>query len=261
MNVLTGIVIFSVVYSVSGVPRTERSRAVVTEVAQGSPAELAGFQLGQAVLSVDGHGVESSQEFVEELSTRKGEMVTFRLANLLPDGTLSGDSQVVKAIPRVDPPEGEGALGVAIVTVPIVTYEKKPWYLAPFYGVVDGMKEAYAWGREILLTMPRLFGSLLQGKIPEGTAGPVGVVREGNKIYDRGGLLGALRFGAILSINLAIFNLLPFPGLDGGRLLFLGFEKILGRKRVHKYENYIHTGGVILLIMMLLVITWNDIWG
>lgn len=261
MNILTGLVIFSVVYTISGVPKIESERAVVAQVVEGSPADLAGFKQGMALLTVDGEEVNTSDTFVEKVADKKGEMVTFRIASLLPDGTVSDDQLVVRAIPRVEPPPGEGALGVSIVTVPIVRYEQKPWYLAPFYGLIDGTREAYAWGREILRSIPMIFSPLLSGKLPEGAAGPVGVVREGNRIYEQGGLTGAMRFGAILSINLAVFNLLPIPGLDGGRILFLGFEKILGKKRVHKYENYIHSAGIIFLIGLLLLFTWNDIWG
>lgn len=260
MNLLIGILLFSFVYSVTGVPHVSRNQVAIAQVVSGSPAEAAGMKESEVITAIDGEPVETSEQFVAKIADKKGTRVNFQVSELLPDGTVSSTPRDVSAVPRIDPPAGQGSLGVAVVTLPILAYEKKPWYSAPFYGAVDGMKESYAWGREILKTLPKLFGSFAQGKIPEGTTGPVGVVKEGNRIFKQAGILGSLRFGAILSINLAIFNLLPFPGLDGGRLIFLGFEKIFGRKRVNKYENYIHMGGILLLILLLVVVTWRDLF-
>lgn len=260
-NFLVGILLFSFIYSVSGVPHIDRNLAVVTQVVKGSPADLAGFTEGDAVVSVDSVGVSSSIEFVDQIKDKKGQAVTFRVAALLPDGKLSPEQKVISAIPRENPPAGEGALGVGVSTLPILVYDKKPWYTAPFYGMVEGAKESYAWGKEIVRGLGTLLGSIIRGQLPEGISGPVGVVRAGEKVSEAAGIMGLLRFGAILSINLAIFNLLPFFGLDGGRLMFLGLEKIIGRKWVNKYEGYIHTGGVIVLLGLLLVVTWKDIWG
>lgn len=260
-NFLIGILLFSFIYSVSGIPRVERNLAVVTHVAEGSPADLAGFTMGDAVVTVDGAEIDDSTSFVDRIKDKKGQAVSFRVAPLLPDGKLSPEQKVITAIPRENPPAGEGALGVGVSTLPVLVYDKKPWYTAPFYGMVEGVKESYAWGREIVRGLGTLIGSIVRGQLPEGISGPVGVVRAGEKVSEAGGIMGLLRFGAILSINLAIFNLLPFFGLDGGRLMFLGLEKIIGRKWVNKYEGYIHTGGVIALLGLLLVVTWKDIWG
>lgn len=261
MNFLVGILLFSVVYSVVGVPHTAGEQVVVTGVVPGAPADLAGVEEGSVVRRVEGEEVTTSDKFVEIVNARRGQLVTMYVAKLLPDGTVSDTSRQVSLIPRVDPPEGEGAIGVAVITYPIVSYEKKPWYVAPFYGVVEGAKEAYLWGGEIVRAMGQLIGSLVRARLPEGIAGPVGVWRVGERVQQDGGWLASLRFGAILSLNLAVFNLLPFPALDGGRLLFLGVEKILGKKRTAKYEQYVHGVGIILLIGLLIVVTWKDIFG
>jgi regulator of sigma E protease len=261
MNLVVGILIFSFVYTVTGVPSVERNVAVIAGVAKDSPAELAGMKEGQVVIAVDGVDIKTADDFVTDVGNRKGQLTTFRLSTLLPDQTVSQTSDEVTAIPRENPPAGQGSLGVSVTTLPIVRYEHKPWYVAPFYGAANGLKESYAWGSAIIHSLPKLFGTFVHFRLPEGTTGPVGVVKEGNRVYSEGGLLSLLRFVAVLSINLAIFNLLPFPGLDGGRLLFLGMEKVLGRKRVNKYENYIHSAGILLLIALMIAVTWKDIWG
>jgi len=73
------------------------------------------------------------------------------------------------------------------------------------------------------------------------------------------GFIYILQFTAILSINLAIINILPFPALDGGRLLFLAIEKIKGSPVSQKIEGIAHTAGFIFLILLMIAITWRDI--
>lgn len=74
------------------------------------------------------------------------------------------------------------------------------------------------------------------------------------------GWLTMMRFAGIISLNLAIFNLLPIPALDGGRLLMIILEKIVGRKRVVKVERYVNAIGMILLLTLLVVVTVKDLF-
>lgn len=259
MNFLIGVLLFSVVYSVSGVPKYEGEEVVVTQVAPGSPADEAGVKEGDVVIALEGVEVQKSEVFVKLINEKKGQMVSLSLAEMLADGSLGTTRREVEVTPRINPPVGEGALGVGVITIPNTYFEKKPWYLAPFYGLVEGVKEAGLWSREILRGLVTLGKNLVQGKVPEGISGPVGIWKMGEKIQKEQGIMASLRFGAILAINLAIFNLLPLPALDGGRLVFLGVEKIWGKKWVRKYEKYVHFAGLILLVLLLVMVTWNDI--
>ena len=74
------------------------------------------------------------------------------------------------------------------------------------------------------------------------------------------GMITLLRFAGIISLNLAIFNLLPIPALDGGRLLMIVLEKIVGRKRVSKYEQYVNAVGMGLLILLMIGVTVKDLF-
>jgi len=259
MNFVIGIFLFSVVYSISGVPKYGSDEVVVTQVMPGSPAEQGGIREGDVVTMIGEQKITTADEFVKYISEEKGQEVSLNLVALLPDGTLGSDRREVRVIPRVTPPEGEGALGVGVVTIQQLSFEKKPWYLAPLYGVVEGVKEAGVWSREIIRGLVELGKNLTKGKVPEGISGPVGIWRMGNKIQKAQGFVASLRFAAILVINLAIFNLLPLPALDGGRLVFVGLEKILGKKWVRKYEKWVHFGGLVVLMLLLVVITWSDI--
>ncbi|MFH2019668.1 MAG: M50 family metallopeptidase [bacterium] len=259
MNFLIGVLLFSVVYSISGVPKYEGEEVVITQVAPGSPAEGAGIKEGDVVMTIEGVNVQTSEAFVKLINEKKGQVVSLSLVEMLADGTLGSDRREVEVTPRVQPPDGEGALGVGIVTLPNTHFERKPWYLAPFYGAVEGVKEAGLWSKEILRGLVTLGKNLVQGKVPKGISGPVGIWKMGEKIQQEQGFVASLRFGAILAINLAIFNLLPLPALDGGRLVFIGVEKVWGKKWVRKYEKYVHFAGLILLVLLLVAVTWNDI--
>jgi regulator of sigma E protease len=253
MNFIIGILMFSAVYTHLGIPQWSGEQVMVSQVAKGSPADLAEMVPGEVLLRVGDSNIATADEFVELIKGKKGEAVSLYLAKVDSNGNTSDTSRVVTVIPRENPPEGEGALGVAVSTVPIVRYEKKPWYQAPYYGAVEGMKEAWAWSREFL----RIFSHPVE--LAQNVGGPVAVVKVGQQAASEGWVTMA-RFAGIISLNLAIFNLLPIPALDGGRLLLIGIEKIVGRKRVAKYERYINAVGMVLLLTLLVVVTVKDIF-
>lgn len=253
MNFLIGIAMFSVVYAKLGIPQMAGEQALITQVAKNSPAALADITVGDILVRVGDTDVTTADQFIELVKDKKGQMISLYLAKMDSSGRKSDSSRVVEVIPRENPPEGEGALGVGVSTVPIITYQKKLWYEAPFYGAVEGTKEALAWSREFL----RIF--LHPVELIKNVGGPVAVVKAGQQAA-ADGWISLVRFAGIISLNLAIFNLLPLPALDGGRLLMIGLEKIVGRKRVAKYEGYVNAVGMILLITLLIGVTIKDIF-
>lgn len=252
-NFLVGILLFSVVYAKLGIPQLSGEQVMITEAVEGSPAALAGIAAGDVLVRVGGVEIANSDQFIELIKTKKGQAVTLYLAKLDGNGNKSESERVVTVVPRENPPEGQGALGVGVATVPIVTYEKKVWYQAPFYAVAEGFKETWGWTREFL----RIFAHPAQ--LLQNLSGPVKVVQIGQQAVSEGWVM-IFRFAGIISLNLAIFNLLPIPALDGGRLLMVGLEKIIGRKRVAKAERYVNAFGMGFLILLLLTVTVKDIW-
>lgn len=253
VNFLIGILMFSVVYAKLGVPQFAGEQVLVSTVAKDSPADLADIEVGQVLLRVGENEIKTANQFVEIVKDKKGQMVSLYLAKMDSNGQVSDTSRVVELVPRENPPEGEGAIGVGVSTVPIVTYDKKVWYQAPFYGAVEGMKEAIGWSREFI----RIFSHPVE--LLQNISGPVAVVKVGQSAA-REGWVTMMRFGGIISLNLAIFNLLPIPALDGGRLLLIGLEKIVGRKRVVKVERYANGVGMFLLIALLIGVTVKDLF-
>ena len=99
----------------------------------------------------------------------------------------------------------------------------------PFRASVTGFKEALAWGRNIVEGLGKMVSDLIiHGKVPGDVAGPVGIARITGEVAKRG-WIPLFQLAGILSINLAVVNILPIPALDGGRLLFLGIEKLRGK--------------------------------
>ncbi len=253
VNLLVGMLLFGVVYTKLGVPQLAGEQVAIIDVAKNSPAELAEIVPGEIVVRVGEKEVTKAEEFTDYLKERRGALVTIYLAKMDSSGIRSASERVVSVVPRENPPEGEGALGVGVATVPIVTYERKPWYVAPYYGAVEGTKEALAWAQEFI----RIFSHPVE--LLKNLSGPVAVVKVGEAAAAEGWIT-MVRFAAIISLNLGIFNILPIPALDGGRLLMIGVEKIVGRKRVAKVEKYVNAVGMGLLILLLIGVTVKDLW-
>lgn len=243
MNFLLAIAAFAVVYSFAGIPR-DTGQVKVVDVTPASPAQVAGIIVGDVIKKVDGKEVSKVDDFIKFVEEKKGKKVT-----------IETDNRKVTVTPRETPPEGEGPLGVVISTSEIYY---PPVLLRPFYGIFFGFKDALFWGKTVVLGFVSIFQNLFKGVVPKDLAGPVGifaVTTEAAKI----GFLAIVNFIGILSVNLAILNIIPFPALDGGRLLFIGIEGVIGRKVIPKVESAIHTVGMIILLILLLAVTAHDI--
>ncbi len=240
MNFLLGVVLFAAVYTKMGVPEPV-NYLTVTNVVADSPADKAGINPGDKILDFN-----DNQQFVSYINDHRGETVNLKL-----------EDRQVELVPRSveDTPQGQGALGVAITNIDFVQH---PLWQRPFRGMWFGLKEALGWGKEILVSLGQTFVRLTQGEVPQDVAGPVGIY-EVSKSASAQGLLAVLQFTGILSVNLAILNLLPLPALDGGRLFFILIEAVT-RKRVHpKFEQAVHLAGMALLIGLMILVTINDV--
>jgi regulator of sigma E protease len=157
---------------------------------------------------------------------------------------------------RANPPEGEGAMGVAIDGRPILV--TLPLHAAIWQGVtgiVDYVR--------MVLSVPAM---LIMGQMSPsdaGLSGPVGIAQlvggAVNATADTGVWFPIWQLAAIISAGLAIANLLPIPALDGGRLLFIAFEKIRGRRLDPEMEGMIHMVGFALLLGLMVMVTISDI--
>ena len=244
MNFLLGIFLFATVYSFVGIPVTT-DRVRVEEIVADSPADKAGFKVDDVIKQFS----ETNQmvKFVNENAGGEIELLVVG---------KDGAERTIKVIPRKDPPAGEGALGIVLSNVELRKY---PWWQMPFRGAVVGLSEAIAWGKDIASGLGHMVYGLVTGKgVPKDLSGPVGIYQVSGQVIKQG-FLATLQFMGVLSINLAVLNILPLPALDGGHVFFLLIEKIIGRKRKNKIEGYVNTAGMIFLLCAMLLITVRDV--
>ena len=223
MNFLLGAVLLSIIY-MSGTRHVE-----IAHVAPDSPAAQAGFKAGDQI--PDFKTIEKVQRYV---SAHKGEQIT-----------LAGKALV----PRKDPPAGEGALGVSFKPMAL------PWYRAIIAG--------FGYSFNAVWQITKNFGTIIHNLLTTGhpgadLAGPVGIAVIAGEAA-RTGFTTLLQFIAFISLNLAVINLVPFPALDGGRLLFLIIEKIKGSPIPKRFEQTVNSVGFVLLLMLMVYITVKDV--
>jgi len=253
MNVIVAVILLSFQAGI-GVPTlvTEENLAQVAdvktfivEVAPGSPAEAAGIQSLDRIVRL-GQVSDPNIDVVRELvAAGAGQSIDLEVER-------AGVHHEIQLVPRADPPPGEGAMGVGLQEAGLIAV---PWWKAPWAGVVRTWDMLSAIVVQFGLLIGRLFSG---GSVGETLTGPVGIAVFANEVTNLG-FSYILEFGALISLNLAIINILPFPALDGGRIFFIGLEKVAGRRVPVKFEQYTHLAGFALLILLMLVITFKDI--
>lgn len=264
VNFVFGAIAFAIVYSFQGIP-TPINQARIAAVAPDSPAELAELPTGVNIIAVgvgeDRQAVSTNEEVIERVSALRGETVTLVTTGECRGLTCQESAQEFEAYVRTEAetPEAEGALGVAFAQEAFVHY---PWYEQIVRGMVIGVIQAVLFGGFILVALGNVLVQLIgAGQVPADIAGPVGIVHQAQQqeLFSAGPVM-LLNFTGLLSVNLAIMNLLPIPALDGGRALFIMLEKVVGKRRVQLVEGYANYGGFLVLIGLILLITARDIW-
>jgi len=244
MNFFLAIVAFAIVYSFVGLPK-ESNNVKVVDVSAGSPAQSAGLVVGDVVRKVAETSVKTSEGFINLVEENKGKKTLFELEN----------GNKIFITPRETPPEGEGPLGVGISSLEIYY---PPLWQRPFYGAYYGFKDAIFWGRQVAGGIFGMVNGLFRGQTPKDLAGPVGIYALTSEV-SKVGTLALIHFVGILSVNLAILNVFPFPALDGGRIAFVIIELIIGKKVAPRVEAALHTVGMGILILLIVAITVRDI--
>ncbi|MBI1888643.1 MAG: RIP metalloprotease RseP [Candidatus Spechtbacteria bacterium] len=223
----------------------------IVEVAKLSPAETAGIKVGESIVRVQSgeeqirvHDIEDVQKFTNR---HLGEEIILSLA--VKNGSIVRD---VRLRPREFAPKEEGAIGIAMVKVGVVSY---PFYRAPFKGIETTY---HALAGTVHALFDTVVGFVRSGKLNESLSGPVGIAIITAEVQKMG-FMFLLQFIALISVNLAVLNILPFPALDGGRLLFLAIEKIKGSPVKQRYEKMAHSIGFMVLIILMILITFRDV--
>ncbi|MSQ22451.1 MAG: RIP metalloprotease [Dehalococcoidia bacterium] len=224
----------------------------VLEVTQGSPAQEAGILPGDIIAAVDGHTIDNYSDLRYRVNLKLGAQTSWLIHR-------GSQSLTVNLVPRFNPPQGQGATGVVISTSDYrIESRAEPFWRAPITGLqrmVDVLvltkNEFSKWATG---------GSAPQVTGPLGMAQVVGEVAQAQDISVGERFIAILSLTAIISLSLGIFNILPIPALDGGRILFVAIEWVRRGKRISpQKEGLVHMLGFVLLITLALFITFADV--
>ncbi|KKT75931.1 MAG: RIP metalloprotease RseP [Microgenomates group bacterium GW2011_GWA2_44_7] len=255
-NVIFAVVAFSVIYFFTGIPK-ESSNVRIIGVVSGSPADSAGIKVGDVVIGIEvkeklgglkvGKAMTSTEGFINFVDQNRGKTLDIQIKR-------DGKELQLNAVPRINPPQGEGALGVGITTTEMVFL---PFPQMLVSSVQNGVKETKQWVQLTVLGTANVFKELFSGKVPADVGGPLRIAQV-SVVVAKEGAITILSFLGILSINLAVINIIPFPALDGGHALFLIIEAIFGRRVAPKLEHWIHTAGLVILLFLVILISIRD---
>ncbi len=248
MNFLFAIICFSIIYCYTGIPRGVQ----ITDVSVTSPAEVAGLKKGDTIVEFNGKKNLDYEYFPDLIAKNKGKAVMLKVESQTDGITKTKD---VELVIRSESPEGEGLLGVQFIPEEIYY---PPIIKRPFVYTKYGVQKAVYVSEKTIAGFEFIFSELFKGQKPKGVAGPLGVtvfIAEVASI----GLLPLIEFVGIISINLALVNLIPFPPLDGGRVLLISIEAALGKKILPKIESSIHIAGMVVLLFLMLLVTAGEI--
>lgn len=256
MNVLLAMVILSFVYAL-GAPtaldgqappgaRVHDRKIQILTVMPDSPAATSGFLAGDAIQSIDGVSITSVPQAQQYNDEHRG--IVERV------DVLRGKTAVTVTVTPTPLPgsEDKAVWGVNLAETGTVSY---PWYQALWLGVRSGA--SLLW--QIIVAFVMLLKNLVvHQQVSVDIAGPVGIAAMTGQVATLG-MVYLLQFIALLSLNLAVVNILPLPALDGGRLLFLIIERLRKRRLNIRVESLVHNIGFALLIVFALLVTVRDV--
>lgn len=236
-NFILAFFIFLIIGLIQGIPSDE---PIIAEVVDKSVASSAGLVAGDKVVKVNGQSITTWEELSEQIVDNPNKAVTFEVER-------EAGNEIIELTPNAVEQEGGppyGQIGV------MRSIEKNP-----LQAIVYGVEETY----NMIITIGTLVGKLVTGQFSiEALSGPVGIYKTTETVVTFG-FYNILYFAAMLSVNLGIMNLLPLPALDGGRLLFFAVEAVRGKPIDRQKEGMVHFVGILLLMILMVVVTWNDI--
>jgi regulator of sigma E protease len=227
-------------------------RIHVDTVSAGSPAQVAGIHVKDYLRTLTIPTADVTDKELKKPSDLIDTVKQYAGQKIIVSVQRSGQSLTVEMVPRIDPPVGQGPMGVAISDLELKTY---PFPDAPKEALRINLSRA----KEMFTSLGTLIFRLITLQpLQADVAGPVGIAQVTGEAV-KYGWRAVLEFMSILSLNLAVLNVLPFPALDGGRLAFVFLEKVFGRKFRPAFERTTHQIGMLILFGLIILVTIHDI--
>lgn len=245
-NFLLAIIIFALIYAFSGIPQLTPE---IGSVSAGSPAEQAGLKAGDKVTSINGITINDWEE-LSGLIERLGEQpLTLQVER-------GEEVMVIEVTPRVTAvnnifgePIKRAVIGVTAAGKMIIKKSD------PLHAVYYSLVQTWHLSKLFVVTI----GKLLEGVVSVKTlGGPILIAQMAGQQANEG-LLNLIHFIALISVNLAVLNLLPIPVLDGGHILFFVIEGLLGRPIGQKKIEWAQKAGMLVLLVLMVFVFYNDI--
>jgi regulator of sigma E protease len=230
---------------------------VITDISDDSAAMGSGIELGEAILTIDGVRVFNVDDVRRELKGKVDQEVLVELEDL--KKPIKQPVRGLKVYPKSDD-EGNAILGVYLGDAAYITYD------GPFQKMFSGFLHSYNVMDYSLYAMGNIFKISFESKdispVSQSVAGPVGIYNLVGSILQYGEenvALSLMDYVALMSLSLAFINIMPFPALDGGRVIFILVEKIRGKRVDPVLEGKIHRVGITLLFGLLILVTIKDL--
>ena len=232
MNLITCVVLLIVIALWAGT-----ATLTIDKVANDSPAQKAGIMAGDTILSVDGEDLDNWNDLISTLGYSKE-----KTADITVD--RNGEKVTLESELVYDKDTGRNMIGI----MPTSEHDF-------FMAVGSGVRNT----GQMTVLMYKILKKLFTGQVSvKELSGPVGIVYATN-VAAKSGLMYVIYLAALLSLNLAIINMLPLPALDGGRILFLVIRLFTGKRVSEATEGKIHFIGICLLFALMIYVTFNDV--
>lgn len=237
----------------------QEGRVVIAGVVKGSPAQKANIMAEEAVYGINKHNIfipiTSSKQMIDIIKNSPSTVLEINLENI-----RNGTKKTVSVTPYYNEELKRPVIGASLVDAAILSYQ------SPKNKMFSGFYHSYNMFAYNASMMKYLVSSSFKEKniapVSQTVSGPVGIFKIINEIVTTSGqklFINILNLIALLSLSLAFINIFPFPALDGGRLVFVLFEWVTGKRVNHKVEQYVNLAGFLFLISLAILITISDV--
>jgi regulator of sigma E protease len=244
LNLLLPFLLMTVAYMVPH--NIVQGTVKVADITANSPAELGGILVGDTLVSINGNTLNSAGDLSRNVQLNLGKKTEFTVTH------ADGMTETITVVPRWRYAAGEGSVGILPENInPVIVSESLPFWKAIPEGFIDV-------GQSLVLYKNGIIGVFL-GTVPFTLTGPVSIVQVTGEVA-RSGVSPVLELASVISIAVGVTQIIPFPALDGGRLLFIFVEWLRRGKRVPpRVETIIHNVGFMVLLALMVLITYQDI--